>query len=148
MAVSKTGLVGYEILDHNCKKPDFVKFIQKLKAPKGSVLLMDNIPFHHSKEVIEAIKLKECNTLYTIPYSPRINPIENIFGMIKPLYRQGCPPEFGKYYNYKGLFENVISNLQGKLLTKFFLHVRAIANQTINSIETDSEKFVFNGYDL
>lgn len=149
MAVANTGLVGYEVLDHNCKKADFVKFVQTLKAPKGSVFLMDNIPFHHSKEVIDVIKVKECNALFTIPYSPRINPIENVFGMIKPLYRQRCPCEFTKSFNYKQLFENItIDYLQGRSLSNFFNHVRTIARETIDGIDADHQGFVFNGYDL
>jgi transposase len=33
MAVARTGLVHYKILDHNCKKPDFVQFIGELDVP-------------------------------------------------------------------------------------------------------------------
>ena len=64
LAISSKGLVGYEILDHNCKKVDFVNFIQNLQLPNGSVVLMDNIAFHHSKEVVDAIKQRNSSILY------------------------------------------------------------------------------------
>ena len=40
MACSSTGIVHHEILDHNCKKIDFLSFINNLNAPRGSTLLM------------------------------------------------------------------------------------------------------------
>lgn len=135
LAVSSKGLVGYEILDHNCKKVDFVKFIQQLDIPKGSVVLMDNIAFHHSKEVVDAIKQHNSSILYCIAYSPKINPVENVFGMLKPIYRQMCPPEFNKYFDYKYLFENsLFEELYEKSLCKYFQHVRKIAVHTLESI--------------
>ena len=149
MAVSVTGLVAYTILDHNCKKTDFLTFIQTLRAPPGSTILMDNIAFHHSKEIVQAIKDKGMLTLYTIPYSPKLNPIENIFEMIKPLYRQHCPPNFAKAFDYKALFNDIIvQHLQNKCLSRFFIHVRKTVSSTLEGISLDPEGFVFNGYDL
>lgn len=149
MAVSSKGLVAYEIMNHNCKKVDFIRFIDSLGVPIRSTILMDNIAFHHSKEVVELIKRKEMFTLYTIPYSPRLNPIENIFGMIKPLYRQQCPPHFNKDFDYKNLFERTMkTSLEGKCLSSFFDHVRTIAVETINGIHEEGDNFIFSGYDL
>lgn len=148
LAVSSKGLVGYEILDHNCKKDDFVSFIYDLELPQNSVVLMDNIPFHHSKEVLNAIKQKNSSILYCIAYSPKLNAVENVFGMIKPIYRQNCPHEFNKMFDYKHLFENTLfEELYEQSLIKYFQHVRNIAVQTLESIASDP-CFKFNGYDL
>ena len=148
LAISSKGLVGFEIIDHNCKKIDFVNFIQNLKLPHGSVILMDNIPFHHSNEVIEAIKKCNASILYCISYSPKLNSVENVFGMLKPLYRQMCPPEFNTHFDYKYLFENTLfEELYEQSLSKYFQHVRKISVQTLESIASNPH-FQFNGYDL
>jgi transposase len=149
LAVSSKGLVGFEILDHNCKKADFLKFVQNLHIPCKSTIIMDNIAFHHSKEIVHALTLKGASFLYSLSYSPKLNPVENVFGMLKPRYREKCPPEFNKLFDYKLLFKNtLIKHLDNQPLDKFFTHVRKIAVQTLADIEANPIGFIFNGYDL
>lgn len=50
MAVNATGVLHNNVMDHNCRKNDFVAFLNALSAPHGSTLLVDNIVFHHFKE--------------------------------------------------------------------------------------------------
>jgi len=42
-AVSVKGIVHYKILDHNCKKVDFVQFVSELHVKQGTVAVLDNI---------------------------------------------------------------------------------------------------------
>ena len=58
MAVSRNGVVHHEILDHNCRKADFIKFIENLPVERGCSLLMDNVAFHKSRETLEALRKK------------------------------------------------------------------------------------------
>jgi transposase len=96
---------------------------------------MDNIPFHHSKEVVSALTLKGVSILYALSYSPRINPVETVFGMLKPIYREKCPPEFNSKFDYKLLFETILtSRLKDISLENYFMHVRKIAVDTISQI--------------
>jgi transposase len=149
LAVSKKGLIDFEILNHNCKKIDFIKFVTNLKVPSKSTIIMDNIPFHHSKEVVAALTLKGVSILYALSYSPRINPVETVFGMLKPIYRAKCPPEFNSKFDYKSLFETTLINrLNNRSLENYFMHVRKIAVDTIANINIDPIGFKFNGYDL
>ena len=92
MAISRSGVVGYTIMDHNCKKPDFVDFIEKLPLRPGQALLMDNIPFHKSHDTMAAIARKGCSALFIPRYSPRFNAIEYVFSAVKREYRDACPP--------------------------------------------------------
>jgi len=66
MAVSSSGIVHYEILDHNCCKSDFIQFMSHPKIMKRCTYVMDNIRFHHSKE-IKAIAFTHDMTLLYIP---------------------------------------------------------------------------------
>jgi transposase len=74
MAVSsQRGVVGAQILDHNCRKADFIEFIRHLDVPTGTSLLMDNV---------EMISDKGLCPLFIPQYSPRVNAIENVFGVL------------------------------------------------------------------
>ena len=66
----------------------FLLFLKQTNLPQNTLLLIDNVSFHHSKEVKQYIKNKKWNILYTPPYSPWFNPIENIFGIIKHNFRK------------------------------------------------------------
>jgi len=104
LAISANGIVHHEILDHNCKKPDFVAFIGRMNAPRGSVLLMDNLRLHHSKETKAVAERKNFNLFYIPAYSPKCNAIENVFGAMKPDYRLRCPPGFNQGFDYRAAF--------------------------------------------
>lgn len=92
MAISSKGVVDYKIIPNSCKKPDFIEFINELPTEKvnGKTIVMDNISFHHSSEVVDAAKKKGCTLLHIPPYSPRYNAIEYAFSTIKRRYRSIC----------------------------------------------------------
>src|SRR6185436_684730 len=48
----------------------FCDFLQKLQYPPKTVIIMDNVSFHHSNMVKELINKKGWDYLYTPPYSP------------------------------------------------------------------------------
>jgi hypothetical protein len=64
LAISRHGLVGFDILNHNCKKVNFLKFVQTINIPNNSTIIMDNIPFHHSKDVVKALTLKGASIFF------------------------------------------------------------------------------------
>nr|CAG8453308.1 823_t:CDS:10 [Entrophospora candida] len=81
---SVKGAVNAEIFANffsNVNLPDDVKFY----------LLLDNIRFHYSKEVKEMLANKNIEPIYLVPYSPQLNPVEEIFNVIKQYVRQQRP---------------------------------------------------------
>jgi transposase len=68
-------------------KDIFILFLKKLNLEVNTFLVLDNVPFHHSNNVKQFLKDKNINVIYTPPYSPWFNPIENIFGIIKNKFR-------------------------------------------------------------
>ncbi len=108
MAIAKDRVIGYNIMDHNCRKVDFVKFIQTLPVSEGSSLLMDNIRFHHSIDTMNAIAKKGLRPIFVPPYSPRGNAIENLFGVLKTEYRELCPPWPNSEFDYESLVMSVL----------------------------------------
>lgn len=59
-----------------------------LNLPKNTIFVLDNVRFHHSINIKNYMESMGWNVLYTPPYSPWFNPIENIFGNIKTYFRK------------------------------------------------------------
>ena len=70
-------------------KQEFLAFVDQLLAvcPQRYVLL-DNISFHKSKEVLDTLQRAGKTAIFTPPYCPDLNPVEHIFSSIKHVYRQ------------------------------------------------------------
>ena len=66
-----------------------VTFLDALKVfniPSGSVVLLDNVRFHHAKVVVQYAESNNLTLLYVPPYSPWFNPVEGVFSVIKRSY--------------------------------------------------------------
>lgn len=64
----------------------FESYIEQLLVPtlsKGDVVIMDNLPAHNSKAVVNAIEAVGARVLMLPPYSPDFNPIEKMFSKVK-----------------------------------------------------------------
>jgi transposase len=83
MAVDDHGVVASSTHHTTVGSEAFVAFINGLPAPRGAVLLMDNVSFHKTFAVQAALRHKGYQALYTPPYTPDTNPIENIFSIFK-----------------------------------------------------------------
>ena len=57
---------------------------------EGNLVIMDNAGFHKTNEVKEEINKKN-GFLYSIPYYPRSNPIENFFSKLKYYIKKKSP---------------------------------------------------------
>jgi transposase len=57
----------------------------------GAVIVMDNVRFHHNNEILERIRSRGHLVKFLPPYSPFLNPIENMFSQWKQLVRSGSP---------------------------------------------------------
>eukprot|EP01119_Soliformovum_irregulare_P016371 TRINITY_DN471_c0_g1_i2.p1 TRINITY_DN471_c0_g1~~TRINITY_DN471_c0_g1_i2.p1 ORF type:complete len:290 (+),score=46.42 TRINITY_DN471_c0_g1_i2:381-1250(+) len=61
------------------------------RIPDGSVIILDNHSSHHgfSEDLLRQLfRTKNCHLVFLPPYSPDLNPIENLFGTIKCLIKQ------------------------------------------------------------
>ena len=52
---------------------------------------MDNARIHHCVEIKDFIRSKDKLPVYTVPYTPELNPIENAFSVVKQNVRQEHP---------------------------------------------------------
>jgi len=99
MALSCEKIEHVSALKDSVNTNSFLSFLhgvlEKLKGRGSYVFLLDNVAFHKSKKVQNKIISCGHTLLYTPPYSPDTNPIENAFSIIKRKIRN----DFGKPYS-------------------------------------------------
>ena len=69
----------------------FVAYIEKVLAPTlspGDVVVLDNLGSHKGKAARAAIKARGAHLIFLPPYSPDLNPIEQLFAKLKHLMRK------------------------------------------------------------
>lgn len=86
IALTTNGIIHYDINQESTNAKlfyDFIlKVINKLKE-KNYIFLFDNIQFHKNKEILNLIVNNGHQYIFTPCYSPDLNPIENVNGIIK-----------------------------------------------------------------
>jgi transposase len=63
-------------------------FIGQLPLSAGDVLIMDNLGSHKRRTIRQAIRAVGAKLLFLPPYSPDLNPIEQVFAKLKTLLRK------------------------------------------------------------
>jgi transposase len=69
----------------------FETYVERVLAPtlkEGQVVVMDNLAAHKGERVRELLEARGCELLYLPPYSPDLNPIEEVFAKVKALLRR------------------------------------------------------------
>ena len=66
----------------------YVRHVLVPELRKGDVVVMDNLPAHKVAGIREAIRAAGAGVLYLPPYSPDLNPIEQVFAKLKALLRK------------------------------------------------------------
>lgn len=96
-AVALEGTRAAMVLDGPINSVCFAGFCQWLLAPSlhpGDLVVMDNLSSHRSAAAVRAIEAVGARVVYLPPYSPDLNPIENIFSKVKQLFRGLRPRSF------------------------------------------------------
>lgn len=84
------GLVAPLVLDGAMNGEVFLAYVQQFLVPvlrAGDVVIADNLSSHKVAGVREAIEAAGATLLYLPPYSPDLNPIEQVFAKLKALLR-------------------------------------------------------------
>jgi len=88
MAISNKGVIAHTLHEDSINGEKFLEFLEDkvipiMKKKKKSHLLMDNVNFHKSKNIMSLLDQKHIKPVFTIPYTPDLNPIENVFSICK-----------------------------------------------------------------
>jgi len=96
-AVALDGTRAAMVLDGPVNGESFAGYCHWLLAPSlspGDLVVMDNLSSHKTLKAINAIEAVGASVIFLPPYSPDLNPIENIFSKIKQLIRGIKPRNF------------------------------------------------------
>ena len=88
-----TGIVAPLVLDGPMTGEAFRAYVEQFLAPTlspGDVVVLDNLAAHKVAGVREAIAAAGASILYLPPYSPDLNPIEQMFAKLKTLLRKAA----------------------------------------------------------
>lgn len=86
-----SGIIAPFVLDGPMTGEAFLAYVEQFLAPAlcpGDVVVMDNLGAHKVAGIAEAIAAVGASILYLPPYSPDLNPIEQMFAKLKALLRR------------------------------------------------------------
>ena len=89
----------------------FLAYVDQVLVPTlkpGDIVVMDNLGSHKSKAVRDAIRAVGARRLFLPPYSPDLNPIEQVFSKLKTLLRKA-----------RARSREAVANALGELLPHF-----------------------------
>ena len=75
----------------------FRQWLEECLIPEmkpGSIVIIDNLPAHKGAGIRKCLEAARIGLLYLPPYSPDLNPIEQVFAKIKALLRRMAPRSF------------------------------------------------------
>jgi transposase len=89
-ALDPCGICCSTVVDGAVNADVFEAFVAQVLVPKlgvGDVVVMDNLSSHKRRRVRELIEAAGAVAIFLPPYSPDLNPIENIFAKVKQCLR-------------------------------------------------------------
>ena len=93
----------------------FTLYVEKVLAPTlapGEVVILDNLGSHKGKPARNAIRAKGAHLLFLPPYSPDLNPIEQVFAKLKHLIRAAEPRDVEATWRTVGELLDLFSEQQ------------------------------------
>ncbi len=81
------------VLDQPINGDSFLDYVEQRLVPTlcaGDVVIMDNLSSHKRPAVRQAIRRVGARLLFLPPYSPDLNPIEQVFAKLKHLMRKAA----------------------------------------------------------
>lgn len=101
-AVALDGTRTAMLLDGPINSVCFTGFCEQFLAPTlrpGDLVVLDNLASHKSSSAVAAVEKVGAKLVYLPPYSPDLNPIENVFSKLKQLIRGSRPRTWRQIIN-------------------------------------------------
>jgi transposase len=81
------------VIDGPINGESFLAYVEQLLVPAlkpGDIVIVDNLGSHKGKAVRRAIRAAGAKLFFLPPYSPDLNPIEQVFAKLKTLLRKAA----------------------------------------------------------
>lgn len=116
MSIDKQRNIKYSIHEKSVNTETLINFINEHKDYyKNKSLLLDNVKFHKSKDFINFCNSINLELVYTLPYSPQLNPIEECFSQMKHYIRMQENVSFNS-------IEESISKIKKEHIINYYNH--------------------------
>jgi len=130
-AISYNKVIGwtlYEYVKGGLTKQDILDFYNHYinNKYKNHLIIMDNARIHVSKIIRETIEKSENSLLYTVPYHPETNAIEEFFSQLKHYIKRQSPQSFNEIY--KTINDIISTKIKSKHLENYIKHAFKIYN--------------------
>lgn len=82
------------VIDGPINGSSFLAYVEQILVPalkRDDIVIMDNLGSHKRKAVRKAIRAAGAKLFFLPPYSPDLNPIEQVFSKLKALLRKSDP---------------------------------------------------------
>ena len=82
------------VIDGPINGDSFLAYVEQLLLPAlkpGDIVIIDNLGSHKGKAVRRLIRSAGAKLFFLPPYSPDLNPIEQVFAKLKTLLRKAAP---------------------------------------------------------
>ena len=79
------------VVDGPINGTSFLAYVEQILVPtlkQGDIVIMDNLGSHKGRAVRKAIRAAGAKLFFLPPYSPDLNPIEQVFAKLKTLLRK------------------------------------------------------------
>ena len=94
------------LLDGPMNGASFRAYVEQILAPtlrRGDIVVMDNVSLHKVAGIREAIEARGAFLFYLPPYSPDLNPIEQLFAKLKAMLRKAAARSLESLWKVVGL---------------------------------------------
>jgi transposase len=81
------------VIDGPINGESFLAYVEQVLVPTlkpGDIVIIDNLGSHKGKTVRQAIRAAGAKLFFLPPYSPDLNPIEQVFAKLKTLLRKAA----------------------------------------------------------
>lgn len=105
------------VLDGPINGESFRTYVDQVLAPTlkpGDVVILDNLGSHKGKAVRRAIRASGARLLFLPPYSPDLNPIEQVFAKLKHLMRKAKERTVDATWKRTGSLLETFKSSEGK----------------------------------
>lgn len=121
VAISNKKCLGYKLYENGAVNADrFNDFLTEiLKNVKNKLIILDNGQIHKKENIKNTISESGNKLLYTCPYHPRLNTIENWFNQLKHYIKQDKPKNFNEL---KESLKNSINKIKKEHCENYFIY--------------------------
>ena len=110
------------------------------KGESRSVVLLDNASTHNSDRVVQMIEATGARIIYSAPFSPDLNPIENYFSVYKRYLKKNCDDMLN---DWESVHRRALRCVDRDMGIRYFRRCGIISANNILTSE-EEKKFVEN----